>query len=94
MKKRFIVCRTVLAVCVAALLITFGGVNSYAAEKTKTQTAKVTVTATPTPKPKKGLIKEKGGYRYYVKNKLLKNAWKSYHYSGRPWFCNDRRPLL
>ena len=76
MKKRFILCRTVLAVCVAALLITFGGVNSYAAEKTKTQTAKVTVTATPTPKPKNGLIKEKGGYRYYVKNKPLKNAWK------------------
>lgn len=76
MKKRFILCRTVLAVCVAALLITFGGVNSYAAEKTKTQTVKVTVTATPTPKPKNGLIKEKGGYRYYVKNKPLKNAWK------------------
>ena len=76
MKKRFILCRTVLTVCVAALLITFGGVNSYAAEKTKTQTAKVAVTATPTPKPKNGLIKEKGGYRYYVKNKPLKNAWK------------------
>lgn len=85
MKKRFILCRTVLAVCVAALLITFGGVNSYAAEKTKTQTAKVTVTATPTPKPKKGLIKEKGGYRYYVKNKPLKNTWKRIN-SRYYWF--------
>ena len=85
MKKRFILCRTVLVVCVAALLITFGGVNSYAAEKTKTQTAKVTVTATPTPKPKKGLIKEKGGYRYYVKNKPLKNAWKRIN-SRYYWF--------
>lgn len=85
MKKRFILCRTVLVVCAAALLITFGGVNSYAAEKTKTQTAKVTVTATPTPKPKKGFIKEKGGYRYYVKNKPLKNAWKRIN-SRYYWF--------
>ena len=85
MKKRFILCRTVLAVCVAAMLITFGGVNSYAAEKTKAQTVKVTVTAAPTPKPRNGLIKGKGGYRYYVKNKPLKNAWKRIN-SRYYWF--------
>ena len=45
----------------------------------------MTVTVTPTPKPKKGLIKEKGGYRYYVKNKPLKNAWKRIN-SRYYWF--------
>lgn len=96
MKKKSVFCRTVVVACTAALVLTFGGVSSYAADRFQTGNETATMVSlvadknpavkpvtpaptkksTPTPKPKNGLIKEKSGYRYYVKNKPLKSTWK------------------
>lgn len=62
------------------LVLTFVTTDVYAEDRATGENAdgKVKITATPTPvaKVKKGLIKEKAGYRYYVRGKPVKNQWK------------------
>lgn len=81
MKKEKVTFRfPMTAVILALLLIMFTGMTEVHAEDAATGadgTAEVTVTPTPTvTKVKKGLVREKDGYRYYVKGKPVKNKWK------------------
>lgn len=80
---------TVCAIVFAIILMTVSGRTAVYADSTEgqpevTETTAATVTRT----VKKGLVREKDGYHYYIKGKTIKNKWKKI--KGRYyWFKSD-----
>ena len=67
--------RTMLVVFFFALILSCGAGDVHAAVNSSAKTSASTGKGS-TSKVKKGLIWEKGGYRYYVNNKPVRNTWK------------------
>lgn len=67
--------RTMLVVFFFALILSCGAGDVHAAVNSSAKTSASTGKGSAS-KVKKGLIWEKGGYRYYVNNKPVRNTWK------------------
>lgn len=78
-RKRTIEIQTLAVLCAMLFLLTFGIADVHAeTDVAANENIKVTVSPAPAIKVKKGLVKEKAGYRYYVNGKPVKNKWKKY----------------
>ena len=80
---------TMCAMVFAIILVIISGQTAVYADSTegRPEVAETTV-ATVTRTVKKGLVREKDGYHYYIKGKTIKNKWKKI--KGRYyWFKSD-----
>ena len=80
---------TMCAMVFAIILVIVSGRTAVYADSTegRPEVAETTV-ATVTRTVKKGLVREKDGYHYYIKGKTIKNKWKKI--KGRYyWFKSD-----
>ena len=68
---------TMCAMVFAIMLVIVSGRTAVYADSTegRPEVAETTV-ATVTRTVKKGLVREKDGYHYYIKGKTIKNKWK------------------